>query len=107
METMVTLVSAPAGYGKSVLVSRWADSVEYPVAWISLDESDSDPAHLAAALDEALPGACPVLNDRWISSRTSAGFRLDCRKWNMGVSPAAMCNMRGVSQRRSQARVLS
>ncbi len=67
LETTVTLVSAPAGYGKSVLVSHWADSVEHPVAWISLDESDSDPAqfldYLAAALDEALSGACPALND--------------------------------------------
>ncbi len=67
LETPVTLVSAPAGYGKSVLVSHWADSVDHPVAWISLDESDSDPAqfldYLAVALDDALPGACPELND--------------------------------------------
>ena len=67
LETTVTLVSAPAGYGKSVLVSHWADTVQHPVSWISLDESDSDPAqfldYLAAALDDALPGACPELKD--------------------------------------------
>jgi LuxR family maltose regulon positive regulatory protein len=67
LETTLTLVSAPAGYGKSVLVSHWADSVVYPVAWISLDESDSDLTqfldYLAAAVDEALPGACPALKD--------------------------------------------
>ena len=67
LETTLTLVSAPAGYGKSVLVSHWADSVVDPVAWISLDESDSDLTqfldYLAAAVDEALPGACPALKD--------------------------------------------
>ncbi|HYN30968.1 MAG TPA: hypothetical protein VES95_14025 [Dermatophilaceae bacterium] len=56
-----TLVSAGAGFGKSVALSTWAaghGSVE-PVAWLSLDFSDSDPqrlcAHLLAAVQEALP----------------------------------------------------
>ncbi len=35
-----TLVSAPAGYGKSTLVSCWAEAIEIPSAWISLDEND-------------------------------------------------------------------
>ena len=42
LETPVTLVAAPAGYGKSMLVSQWAESREAPCAWISLDEADSD-----------------------------------------------------------------
>jgi ATP/maltotriose-dependent transcriptional regulator MalT len=35
----LTLVSAPAGYGKSVLVAQWAERCDTPVAWLSLDES--------------------------------------------------------------------
>lgn len=38
----LTLVSAPAGYGKSVLISSWLETVDWPSAWISLDESDTD-----------------------------------------------------------------
>jgi LuxR family maltose regulon positive regulatory protein len=41
----LTLVAAPAGWGKTSLVSRWAASAarEAPVAWVSLDESDDEP----------------------------------------------------------------
>ena len=38
----LTLVSAPAGYGKSTLISCWLDDVDCPTAWISLDEQDND-----------------------------------------------------------------
>jgi LuxR family maltose regulon positive regulatory protein len=36
------LVAAPAGYGKSTLMSCWLQTCEYPSAWLSLDENDSD-----------------------------------------------------------------
>jgi LuxR family maltose regulon positive regulatory protein len=38
----LTLISAPAGYGKSTLSSRWAAGCDYPNAWVSLEESDSE-----------------------------------------------------------------
>ena len=38
----LTLVSASAGYGKSVLVSSWLEQCDWPGAWLSLDEDDSD-----------------------------------------------------------------
>jgi LuxR family maltose regulon positive regulatory protein len=38
----LTLVSAAAGYGKSVLISSWLEAGDWSSAWISLDESDSD-----------------------------------------------------------------
>ena len=38
----LTLISAAAGYGKSTLASRWAAGCDYPNAWVSLEESDSD-----------------------------------------------------------------
>jgi LuxR family transcriptional regulator, maltose regulon positive regulatory protein len=39
----LTLISAPAGFGKTTLISEWVADCERPVAWLSLDEEDSDP----------------------------------------------------------------
>jgi LuxR family maltose regulon positive regulatory protein len=38
----LTLISAPAGFGKTTLVSEWISSCGRPVAWLSLDEGDND-----------------------------------------------------------------
>lgn len=50
----LVLVSAPAGFGKTVLVADWLDGRDGPTAWLSLDRLDNDPArfrsHLAAAV---------------------------------------------------------
>jgi LuxR family maltose regulon positive regulatory protein len=51
---LVTLISAPAGFGKTTIVSEWISGCERSVAWLSLDEGDNDPArfltYFAAAL---------------------------------------------------------
>ena len=56
----LVLVCAPAGYGKTVLLADWARRSEHPVAWLSLDAGDNDPArfwrYAVAALDRARPG---------------------------------------------------
>lgn len=56
----VTLVCAPPGFGKSVLVAGWCRRRQEPTAWLSLDPDDNDPArfwrHVAAALDQCPPG---------------------------------------------------
>ncbi|MBU1878492.1 MAG: hypothetical protein KJ734_06035, partial [Chloroflexi bacterium] len=39
----MTLISAPAGFGKTTLVSQWIPQAGRPVAWLSLDEHDNDP----------------------------------------------------------------
>ena len=63
----LTLVSAPAGYGKSELLCDWARSRSSPIAWISLDETDGDLrqflSYLVSALENVSPGACPELSD--------------------------------------------
>ncbi len=50
----LTLVSAPAGYGKSTLLSEWVRQAGIPAAWLSLDPADNDPtrfwAHFVATL---------------------------------------------------------
>jgi LuxR family transcriptional regulator, maltose regulon positive regulatory protein len=53
----LTLVSAPAGFGKTTLLSEWSQSCaggERPVAWVSLDEGDNDPARFLSYLVAAL-----------------------------------------------------
>lgn len=62
-ELPLTLVSAPAGYGKSTLVASWAAATDRTAAWLSLDDGDSDLGvflrYLLAAIETAAPGACP------------------------------------------------
>ena len=40
----LTLVSSPAGFGKTTLLSEWIHKCERPTAWISLDQGDNDPS---------------------------------------------------------------
>ncbi|MBN1428934.1 MAG: hypothetical protein JXB07_11160 [Anaerolineae bacterium] len=40
----LTLISAPPGFGKTTLIGEWIDSSRQPVAWLSMDEADNDPA---------------------------------------------------------------
>jgi LuxR family maltose regulon positive regulatory protein len=51
----LTLVSAPAGYGKSTLLSEWVSQLDIPVAWLSLEKGENTPTHFwnyfGAALD--------------------------------------------------------
>jgi LuxR family transcriptional regulator, maltose regulon positive regulatory protein len=62
----VTLIAAPAGYGKTTVVIQWLASVYRPasVAWISLDAADNEPIRLwtdvATALDRA---GCVIARD--------------------------------------------
>ena len=56
----LTLVSAPAGFGKTTLVSAWVGGCGRPVAWLSLDAGDNDPrrflTYIAAAVQTVAPG---------------------------------------------------
>jgi LuxR family transcriptional regulator, maltose regulon positive regulatory protein len=55
----IVLVVAPAGYGKTTLLSQWAERDARTFAWISVDERDDDPfvllKHVAAAIDQIEP----------------------------------------------------
>ncbi len=58
----LTLVSAPAGYGKSTLVSSWLEAADCPGGWVSLDDGDNDlsmfVSYLIAAVRSMFPDAC-------------------------------------------------
>ena len=49
-----TLISAPAGFGKTTLVSEWIASCGRQLAWYSVDEGDNDPARFISYIVKAL-----------------------------------------------------
>ncbi len=63
----VTLISAPAGFGKTTLVTEWIAGSGRQVAWLSLDQSDSDPArfftYFVAALQTIAPNIGKAIFD--------------------------------------------
>jgi len=71
--TPVIFVHAPAGYGKTILASRWIEvrGLTSQAAWLSLDPGDDDPLqflrYLAAGLEPLAPGIAaavePLLED--------------------------------------------
>ena len=50
----LTLISAPAGFGKTTLVSEWVAGCGRPIAWLSLDDGDNDPTRFLTYLVAAL-----------------------------------------------------
>ncbi len=50
----ITLVSAPAGFGKTTCISEWVNTLDCPATWLSLDPSDDDPGRFFAYLVAAL-----------------------------------------------------
>ena len=50
----LTLICAPAGFGKTTLVGEWLSGCQRPAAWLSLDEGDNDPTRFLAYLVAAL-----------------------------------------------------
>ncbi len=61
------LVSAPAGFGKTTLVSQWLAAAGQPAGWLSLDAGDNQPVqflrYLCAAVRRSVPQACATLHD--------------------------------------------
>ena len=59
MKSPLILISAPAGFGKTTLLSEWLCQAKVPISWLSLDESDNDPkrfwTYVIAALQRTHP----------------------------------------------------
>ena len=56
----VVRVVAPAGYGKTTLLTQWAERNGQAFAWVSLDERDNDPRVLLTYVAEALNAIEPI-----------------------------------------------
>jgi LuxR family maltose regulon positive regulatory protein len=56
----VVSVVAPAGYGKTTLLSQWAERNGQSFAWVSVDEADNDPKVLLSYVAEALDAVEPI-----------------------------------------------
>ena len=59
----MTFILAPAGYGKTTLLSTWLETCPVPHVWLSLDEHDNDLTIFITGLAEALQGILPTVVD--------------------------------------------
>lgn len=60
----LTIITAPAGYGKSTLLSEWVTTIDAHIGWLSLDESDNNPAQFWAHTIGALKRANPSFREK-------------------------------------------
>ncbi|MGD9093849.1 MAG: LuxR C-terminal-related transcriptional regulator [Anaerolineales bacterium] len=56
LDCKLTLISAPAGFGKTTLLAEWVASSSRPIAWISLDDGDNDQIRFLTYLIVAIQG---------------------------------------------------
>jgi LuxR family maltose regulon positive regulatory protein len=61
MNRRLILISAPAGFGKTTLISDWAAGCECSITWLSLDEGDNDPYRFLTYLIAALQTITPTI----------------------------------------------
>lgn len=59
----LTIISAPAGFGKTTLVSEWVNDCEQPAAWLSLDDGDNDSTRFLIYLITALQTITPNVGE--------------------------------------------
>lgn len=59
----LTLVSAPAGFGKTTLLSAWLDNCDLPTAWLSLDDGDNNPVRFMTYLVGAIQTVVPEVGE--------------------------------------------
>jgi LuxR family maltose regulon positive regulatory protein len=92
----IVSVVAPAGYGKTTLLSQWAERNGQAFAWVSVDEADNDPKVLLTYVAEALDAVEPIdqrVFDALASPASSvAGSvipRLSSALWSM-TAPVAL-----------------
>jgi LuxR family maltose regulon positive regulatory protein len=63
LHSNLILISAPAGFGKTTLVSQWLALIERPAAWLSLDKGENDPARFLTYLVAALQAIAPNIGE--------------------------------------------
>ena len=93
----LTLLSAPAGYGKSTLLAQWAseDRLGTPFVWVSLDTGDADPVRLWSHVIRGFQAVHPPVGD------TSLG---QLRRWTRRGRPGCRPDTRRGARERARAR---
>jgi ATP/maltotriose-dependent transcriptional regulator MalT len=70
----LTVICASTGYGKTTLATEWLHNAQHPVAWLSLDEQDNDPARfLAYLLTKCCDSNPPLFKNSSCRPRSSIG----------------------------------
>src|SRR5579859_107478 len=59
----LTLISAPAGFGKTTLVSQWIEGIKQATAWLSLDEGENDPTRFLTYFIAAVQTIAPTVGE--------------------------------------------
>jgi LuxR family maltose regulon positive regulatory protein len=91
-EATLTLLAAPAGFGKTTLLAAWVERRRglCATAWVSLDDRDTDPAvfwtHVLHAIERAVPGAATPALAALASGRTEIGQVLTLLVNELGVT---------------------
>ena len=89
----VVSVVAPAGYGKTTLLSQWVERQTGPVAWLTIDATDNDPVVLMTYLATAFDRVRPIrgATARGVSGGSERSCRSACRcsylSFTLGLSP--------------------
>jgi LuxR family transcriptional regulator, maltose regulon positive regulatory protein len=77
--TKLTVLAAPAGYGKTTLLGGWREwqAPERPIAWLTVDEGDNDPVVLWSYVTATLADACPALEVTAVPGNVDAATVMD------------------------------
>src|SRR5215213_7781311 len=85
----VVCVVAPVGYGKTTRLAQWAEREPRPVAWISVDQRDNDPAVLLTYLGVALDRVEPI-DPRVVQALAGPGVSIVGAVSRLAAAMAAM-----------------
>ena len=86
----LTLISAPAGYGKTTLVSGWVHQNDLRAAWVSLDEGDNDPSRFWAPGEQSVVDLWRGYQHRW-PVEPGIRFRKQYLYWTVPRFQASAC----------------
>ena len=114
----LTLVACPPGFGKTTMLAAWhqVEAARRPVAWLTPDEGDNDPAVLWSYVIEALGRACPAIGQpvplrtagvasiSGVSPARPAGGLRNRRRWHRRAGNGQLARRRWPTARSSRAR---